>query len=65
MEARFSLAGGGALWRACPRSRSQVSGRRTQLVEDLVVANRVLSDQGVLDGFGHLRCATTRTPAAI
>ncbi|HWE24137.1 MAG TPA: hypothetical protein VG496_09375, partial [Myxococcales bacterium] len=27
---------------------------RAKAVEDLVVANRILADQGVLDGYGHV-----------
>jgi hypothetical protein len=31
------------------------------LIEDLVAANRILYDQGVVDGFGQSARATTRT----
>jgi len=30
------------------------AGPQRQLIEDLVAANRILADQGVLDGFGHV-----------
>lgn len=33
-----------------------------ELVEDLVVANRILFDQAVLDGFGHVSVRDDRTP---
>lgn len=34
-----------------------------QLIEDLVAANRILSDQGVLDGYGHVSARHDRDPA--
>jgi HCOMODA/2-hydroxy-3-carboxy-muconic semialdehyde decarboxylase len=34
-----------------------------QLVEDLVVANRILYSEGVLDGFGHISVRHDRDPA--
>ena len=34
-----------------------------QLVEDLVAANRILADQGVLDGYGHVSARHDRDPA--
>ena len=40
---------------ACPaRSRSRPARPIPKLVEDLVVANHVLADLGVVDGFGHV-----------
>ena len=32
------------------------------LVEDLVAANRILADQGVLDGYGHVSARHDRDP---
>jgi ribulose-5-phosphate 4-epimerase/fuculose-1-phosphate aldolase len=34
----------------------------TQLIDDLVAANRILAQQGVLDGFGHVRVRLDRDP---
>src|SRR5687767_3482083 len=34
-----------------------------QLLEDLVAANRILADQGVLDGYGHVSARHDRDPA--
>src|SRR5207245_8404336 len=36
-------------------------GRPVKLLEDLVAANKILVDQGVLDGYGHV---SVRSPAA-
>ena len=33
-----------------------------QLLEDLVAANRILVDQGVLDGYGHVSARHDRDP---
>ncbi len=33
-----------------------------RLIEDLVAANRILADQGVLDGYGHVRARHDRDP---
>src|SRR4249920_3087982 len=35
----------------------------TQLIEDLVAANRILADQGVLDGWGHVSVRHNRDPS--
>ena len=35
------------------------------LIEDLVAANRILADQGVLDGYGHVSVRHPATPTAI
>jgi len=37
------------------------TGRPAKLLEDLVAANKILVDQGVLDGYGHV---SVRSPAA-
>jgi HCOMODA/2-hydroxy-3-carboxy-muconic semialdehyde decarboxylase len=34
-----------------------------ELIDDLVVANRILSDQGVVDGFGHVSARHATDPA--
>ena len=34
-----------------------------QLIEDLVAANRILADQGVLDGWGHVSVRHPRDPS--
>ena len=33
-----------------------------KLIEDLVAANRILVDQGVLDGYGHVSVRHDRDP---
>lgn len=47
----IGLCLGSAAALAQPKSAGAPDAR---LIEDLVVANRVLADQGVLDGFGHV-----------
>jgi len=32
------------------------------LIEDLVIANRILADQGVVDGFGHISARHDKDP---
>ena len=51
----FLLAGGaGALeYAEAARLRAKEMADQAQ-IEDLVAANRILSDQGVVDGFGHV-----------
>lgn len=34
-----------------------------ELVDDLVAANRILADQGVLDGFGHVSARHDKDPS--
>ncbi len=54
-----------ALHRA-PRTAAQTTSAgppATQLIEDLVAANRILADQGVLDGYGHVSARHDRDPA--
>jgi ribulose-5-phosphate 4-epimerase/fuculose-1-phosphate aldolase len=43
-----------------PRPQASEAGRPAQLLEDLVAANKILVDQGVLDGYGHV---SVRSPA--
>ncbi len=47
------------------RSTPQTSGvhQESSLIEDLVYANRILYDQGVLDGFGHVSARDEKNPA--
>jgi len=57
MEMRlFTLLAVGLCLAGLPASRSPSRPARPDatLIEDLVVANRVLADLGVLDGFGHV-----------
>ena len=54
-----------ALHRA-PRIGAQTASAgppAAQLIEDLVAANRILADQGVLDGYGHVSARHDRDPA--
>jgi ribulose-5-phosphate 4-epimerase/fuculose-1-phosphate aldolase len=46
-------------------STPQTSGvhQESSLIEDLVYANRILYDQGVLDGFGHVSARDEKNPA--
>ncbi len=55
----------GALHRA-PRVGAQAASAgppAAQLIEDLVAANRILADQGVVDGYGHVSARHDRDPA--
>ena len=36
--------------------------RETELIEDLAVANHILADQGVVDGFGHVSVRSVEDP---
>jgi ribulose-5-phosphate 4-epimerase/fuculose-1-phosphate aldolase len=42
---------------------SSAAPQQAALVEDLVCANRILYDQGVLDGFGHVSVRDEKNPA--
>jgi HCOMODA/2-hydroxy-3-carboxy-muconic semialdehyde decarboxylase len=63
------VAGAAAFLAALQRSRRAAAqpasaGAATPLlVEDLVAANRILADQGVLDGFGHVSTRHDRDPS--
>jgi ribulose-5-phosphate 4-epimerase/fuculose-1-phosphate aldolase len=48
-----------ALAQQAPTSAGPPSG---QLIDDLVAANRILADQGVLDGFGHISVRHDKDP---
>ena len=37
-----------------PQAQKPPADRRAKLIDDLVAANRILVDQGVLDGYGHV-----------
>lgn len=57
-----------ALLLAAPAAWSQTSqsvdgSALTAVIEDLVAANRILADQGVLDGFGHVSMRHPGNPA--
>jgi HCOMODA/2-hydroxy-3-carboxy-muconic semialdehyde decarboxylase len=56
-----ALAGGGAtlLARQSPTSAGPL---KPALIEDLVAANRILADNGVLDAFGHVSVRHDRNP---
>src|SRR5882724_902831 len=67
---RHLLAGSAAALVAAlhrgPRAGAQSASAgpaAAQLVEDLVAANRILADQGVLDGYGHVSARHDRDPA--
>ena len=34
-----------------------------QAREEVALANRILANEGVFDAFGHVSCATPRTPS--
>src|ERR1700732_1535913 len=46
-----------------PTPQHSSSSQQSALIEDLVYANRILYDQGVLDGFGHVSVRDERNPA--
>ena len=48
---------------ALPKSRSSHEGARDELLADLVVANHILFDQGIVDGFGHVSVRHDQDPA--
>ena len=51
----FLLAGEAAALEYAEAARLEVREMADQAqIEDLVAANRILSDQGVVDGFGHV-----------
>ena len=45
-----------------PADTSSASSVAVGLADDLVVANRILADQGVLDGFGHISARHDKDP---
>src|ERR1700685_3385637 len=44
------------------RLEERAMANTRELVDDLVVANRILFDQAVLDGFGHVSVRDDRNP---
>jgi len=42
---------------------ASVRSPNPQLIEDLVAANRILADQGILDGYGHVSVRHDRNPS--
>lgn len=57
--ALMSLCAGGAAAQQAPASAGPVDA---QLIDDLVAANRILADQAVLDGWGHVSVRHPRDP---
>jgi ribulose-5-phosphate 4-epimerase/fuculose-1-phosphate aldolase len=45
-----------------PASQHSPSSQQSALIEDLVYANRILYDQGVIDGFGHVSARDEKNP---
>ena len=67
---RHVLAAGAAAFLAALQRPRAAAGQPASagapaplLVEDLVAANRILADQGVLDGFGHVSARHDRDPS--
>jgi ribulose-5-phosphate 4-epimerase/fuculose-1-phosphate aldolase len=66
---QFALGGGGILagWLAAARRAAladppSAGPPAPGLIDDLVAANRILADQGVLDGYGHVSARHDRAP---
>ena len=66
---RFITGAAMALTWALPAARGAVAAQSAsagpvapQLIEDLVAANRILADQGVVDGYGHVSARHDRDP---
>ena len=45
-----------------PPAQPAEAGRPDKLLEDLVAANKILADQGVLDGYGHVSVRSPTNP---
>jgi hypothetical protein len=45
-----------------PAPQRSPSSQESALIEDLVYANRILYDQGVIDGFGHVSVRDEKNP---
>ena len=43
-------------------STQSATSTKAELIDDLVAANRILADQGVLDGFGHVSARDDKDP---
>ena len=60
----FLLAGAAAALEAAEAAASRTKATpHPDLIDDLVAANRILSDQGVVDGFGHVSVRHDTDPA--
>jgi ribulose-5-phosphate 4-epimerase/fuculose-1-phosphate aldolase len=60
----FLLAGAAAALEVAESAASRRRGAASaSLIDDLVAANRILSDQGVVDGFGHVSVRHETEPA--
>jgi HCOMODA/2-hydroxy-3-carboxy-muconic semialdehyde decarboxylase len=46
-----------------PVPQSSAAGEESALIQDLVYANRILYDQGVIDAFGHVSVRDEKNPA--
>ena len=59
-----ALAAAGVASRALAQAAPATAGPATPLlIEDLVAASRILADQGVLDGYGHVSVRHDRDPS--
>ncbi len=56
------LAACAALAPALAQTDAKLGGATAALVDELVIASRVLADQGVVDGFGHVSVRHDRNP---
>jgi ribulose-5-phosphate 4-epimerase/fuculose-1-phosphate aldolase len=59
---RTGLASATLTLRAARAQPAQEADPRTRAVDDLVAANRILADQGVLDGYGHVSVRSPGKP---
>jgi HCOMODA/2-hydroxy-3-carboxy-muconic semialdehyde decarboxylase len=59
---RTGLASAALTLEAARAQPAQEADPRTRAVDDLVVANRILADQGVLDGYGHVSVRSPGKP---
>src|SRR2546421_12923106 len=48
-----------------PPAQPAEAGRPDKLLEDLVAANKILADQGVLDGYGPVSVRSPTTPERV
>ena len=60
---RRALLAGAALAASLPRRAKASAPPDPALIQDLVAANRILADQGILDGFGHVSARHDKDPA--
>src|SRR5262245_34810709 len=57
-----AVAFGGPARAAAQAAPASAGPADPKLIEDLVAANRILVDQGVLDGYGHVSARHDRDP---